>query len=107
MKTSVPWQPQEYTPDPARITLRAAGVHFRAPVLVNLLSGESVRITNARDEAGATVFDGLPMFDFPLVILEQSDIVASPTHSSPAHPAIPAIEVTVTAAQGTWAAPRK
>jgi len=85
----LPWQPQEYTPKPASITLRVPGAHFTEPVLVNLLDG-SVHVLEApREEKGAAVFSGLPLFDFPLVIVERANATWSPRRSTPVNDAIP------------------
>ena len=85
----LPWQPQEYTPKPATITLRVPGAHFTEPVLVNLLDG-SVHTLPAPQQAGAdTVFDGLPLFDFPLVIVERTQAAFGPQRSTPGNDAIP------------------
>jgi hypothetical protein len=85
----VPWQPQEYTPKPARINLRVIGSKFNSPVLVNLLDGSVQSITTMHDENGVTVFNDLPLLDFPLVIAERSEVLLSANRSTPLNDAIP------------------
>ncbi len=70
----LPWKMQEHIANPATVTLHAAGVVFDEPVLVNPLSGRVYEITNARREQGGTVFTGLPMGDWPLLIAERSQV---------------------------------
>ena len=85
----VPWQPQEYTPKPARINLRVIGSKFNSPVLVNLLDGSVQSITTMHVENGVTVFNDLPLLDFPLVIAERSEVLLSANRSTPLNDAIP------------------
>ncbi|MDI1319115.1 MAG: hypothetical protein PSW75_02835 [bacterium] len=85
----LPWQPQEYTPRPATITLRVPGAHFTEPVLVNLLDGSVHALATPRDENGMAIFTGLPLFDFPLVISERAQTALSPQRSTPGNDAIP------------------
>jgi hypothetical protein len=85
----LPWQPQEYTPKPARIQLRIAGAKFTAPVLVNLLSGAVTALPAPAIENGDSVFVDLPLLDYPVVIAEQREVNLQPQSSAPAHDAIP------------------
>ncbi len=85
----LPWQPQEYTPKPARITLRAPGFTVKNPVLVNLLDGSVHALPAPRVENGAAVFVDLPLFDCPLVIVERAMIGIGANASTPANDAIP------------------
>ena len=85
----LPWQPQEYTPRPARITLRIPGAKFTAPVLVNLLDGSVHALAAPRAENGVAVFSDLPLFDFPLVIVEQAEIALTTNRATPLQEAIP------------------
>lgn len=62
----LPWYPAEYLPAFARVDLKASGVTFRNPVLVDLLSGEVYRV-------GSTL-NGLPLADYPLAIVEKDEI---------------------------------
>lgn len=87
----LPWQPQEYTPKPARISLRVPGAKFTAPVLVNLLDGSVQALPAPRDENGAAVFADLPLFDFPLVIAERAEVALGASRITPAHDAIPTL----------------
>jgi hypothetical protein len=87
----LPWQPQEYTPKPARISLQVPGVKFTAPVLVNLLDGSVQTLPMPRDENGVAVFADLPLFDFPVVIAERTEMALSAARSTPLHDAIPGL----------------
>ncbi len=84
----LPWQPQEYTPHPATASLRVKDTRFDEPVLVNLLDG-SVRAVSASRDGGDTVFAAVPLFDFPLVIVERAGLQLRATPSTPAHDAFP------------------
>jgi hypothetical protein len=83
----LPWQPQEYTPRPARAALRVKS-HFADPVLVNPLDG-SVQPVAVTREGPDTVFASVPLFDFPLLIAERSTLVLQPQPATPYHDAIP------------------
>ena len=85
----LPWQPQEYTPKPARITLRIPGAKFTAPVLVNLLDGSVHALPAPRNEDGAAVFADVPLFDFPLVIAERAEVSLRAQRATPANDAVP------------------
>ena len=85
----LPWQPQEYTPKPARIELRAPGLAFKEPVLVNLLDGSVHSLPAPKNENGAVVFTNLPLFDFPLVIAESAEVAFVAKRTTPENDAIP------------------
>lgn len=85
----LPWQPQEYTPKPATITLRLPGMEFKNPVLINLLDGSVHPLPTPQQDGTAAVFAGLPLFDFPLVIAERSTVNLITERPRPAHEAIP------------------
>jgi len=85
----LPWQPQEYTPKPARISLRAPGIAYKEPVLINLLDGSVHPLPAPRTENNAAVFDNLPLFDFPLIIVERVEIKLATASVVPANEAIP------------------
>lgn len=87
----LPWQPQEYTPKPARIDLTAPGLTFHDPVLVNLLDGAVYPLSAWSADAKGTTFRDLPMLDFPLVIAERGQVPLTPDRSIPANDAIPAL----------------
>lgn len=86
----LPWQPQEYTPRPATVTVRVTG-RFTDPVLVNPLDGAVYRTPAATVEGDTTVLAGLPLFDFPLLIVERAAVLLSPLPVTAAHEAIPAL----------------
>jgi len=85
----LPWQPQEFTPRPARVTLRVSGLGFTAPVLVNLLSGEVTALPAPLAEGGDTLLRDVPLFDFPLMIAERAEVTLGTGRTTPAHEAIP------------------
>ena len=87
----LPWQPQEYTPKPARVSLRTPGLVFRDPVLVNLLDGSVQAVPAPRTEGGSSVFPDLPLFDFPLVLVERTEVKLAPGRTAPAYDAIPVL----------------
>ncbi|MFB3829717.1 MAG: hypothetical protein ACE15B_23305 [Bryobacteraceae bacterium] len=62
----LPWYPAEYLPGFARVDLKASGVVFRSPVLVDLLSGEVYGMRRA--------LTGLPLADYPFAIVEKEEI---------------------------------
>lgn len=85
----LPWQPQEYTPDPARIELRlSAELRFRQPVLVNLLDGSVHDLPAPATDGAEQVLRGLPLYDFPLVIAERSAVTLQEASATPAHEAL-------------------
>lgn len=84
----LPWQPQEYTPRPATVSLRVKQTVFADPVLVNPLDG-SVRAVAMERDGADTVFPAVPLFDFPLIIAERTSFVISPERATPPHEAIP------------------
>lgn len=87
----LPWQPQEYTPKPARITLHLpATLALREPVLVNLLDGSVHSLPAPRREGGDCVLPDLPMFDFPVVVAERAEVRVQPGPSAPTYDTTPA-----------------
>jgi hypothetical protein len=84
----LPWQPQEYTPRPARVALRVKATHFTDPVLINPLDGSVHAVESQRDGAD-TVFASVPLFDFPLLIAERASLLVQPQPATPAHDAAP------------------
>ena len=85
----LPWQPQEYTPKPASISLRVPGVIYHEPVLVNLLAGSIHALPVPQTLGNDTIFSALPLFDFPLVIVERLEVDLNLQRTTPAHEAIP------------------
>jgi hypothetical protein len=85
----LPWQPQEYTPHPARVALTVTGMSFTEPVLVNLLSGEVRTLPVPARIAGGVRFEDLPLGDYPVIIAERGELELSLTRSTPVHDAIP------------------
>ncbi len=72
----LPWHPQEMI-RAATIDLSVRGLPFKDPVLVDLLDGEIHPIA-AQVREGRTVFPGLPLTDYPYVILERDEIDLAP-----------------------------
>jgi hypothetical protein len=90
----LPWQPQEYTPRPARITLRLpASLAFREPVLVNLLDGAVHALPAPRREGGEAVLADLPMCDYPLVVVERAEVKLVATLTAPPLDSVPELAV--------------
>jgi hypothetical protein len=85
----LPWQPQEYTPHPARIELRVENMAFTEPVLIDLLSGEVRTLPKPKRDGAVTIFSGLPMLDFPMVIAERSEVAVTRKRSTPKSEALP------------------
>lgn len=85
----LPWQPQEYTPRPARIMLRTPGLSWKQPVLINLLDGSVHPLPAPRAVEGSAAFADLPLFDFPIVIAERSEIGLAGSRVTPDNEAIP------------------
>lgn len=86
----LPWQPQEYTPRPGSVTLRVRDARFVSPVLVNPLDG-SVHGVTAQVEGADTVFPVVPLFDFPLLVVERATLAIQPDRATPVHDALPAL----------------
>ncbi|MBI5694078.1 MAG: hypothetical protein HZC55_28720 [Verrucomicrobia bacterium] len=87
----LPWQPQEYTPKAARISLRLpAGFTLREPVLVNLLDGAVHALAQPERVGEELVLANLPMFDFPLIVAERSEVRLGVDRTTPAYETTPA-----------------
>ena len=85
----LPWQPQEYSPSPATVDLRIENLTFAEPVLVNLLSGEAQTLSARKNEGAVTTFSNLPMFDFPVIIAERSEVPLTNRCTTPKNQALP------------------
>jgi hypothetical protein len=72
----LPWHPQE-TVRAATIDLSVADLTFDDPVLVDLLDGE-VHPIAAQVRDGRTVFAGVPLTDYPYVIVERAEVGLAP-----------------------------
>jgi len=70
----LPWHPQEYTPEPATINLELEDLTFENPVRIDLLSGNVYQIDNMENKNGRTIFQDLPLSDYPFLIAEQNEI---------------------------------
>lgn len=67
----LPWNAQENIIKPGKISLSAHEMAFLDPVLIDPLSGRIYEISFAMDDAGTATFSDLPLFDYPLFILEK------------------------------------
>ena len=70
----LPWQPQEYTPDPAIINLELKDCGFEKPVRIDLLSGEIYEISDFEMEQGKIIINNIPLTDYPFIIAELDEI---------------------------------
>ncbi len=70
----LPWHPQEYTPDPATINLELKDCLFKNPVRIDLLSGKVYKIDNMAINNGKTLFQDLPLSDYPFLIAEREEV---------------------------------
>ena len=70
----LPWHPQEYTPEPARIKLALSDFRFDNPVRIDLLSGKVYQIENLEKVNGKMIFQDLPLTDYPFLIAERDEI---------------------------------
>jgi len=66
----LPWHPQEYTPVPAEIDLAVKDCEFDHPVRIDLMTGEVFEIGDIEVNPDETIFNGLPLSDYPFVIAE-------------------------------------
>ncbi len=66
----LPWHPQEYTPDHARINLTVKNFKFQKPVRIDLITGEVYKINDFESTENQTVFKGIPLTDYPFIIAE-------------------------------------
>ena len=73
--------------------LRAPGLAFKEPVLVNLLDGSVHPLPAPKDENGTVVFADLPLFDFPLVIVERAGVALSASRTAPDDDSIPSLSL--------------
>jgi hypothetical protein len=70
----LPWHPQEYTPVPATIKLELKNCPFENPVRIDLLTGKVYQIENMENKNGKTLFQELPLSDYPFLIAEQDEV---------------------------------
>ena len=68
----LPWHPQEITTN-AAIDMWIEG-EFSDPVFVDLLSGKVFRAGNIKRDGRMTEFTGIPLSDYPYIIVERSAI---------------------------------
>lgn len=78
----LPWQPQEYPPKPARFSVRTPGLVLRDPVLVKLRDGSVQPVPAPGTEGGSSVFPRLSLCDFPLALVERTEVELAPSRST-------------------------
>jgi len=69
----LPWHPQELI-EKATVDLRVMGVAYADPVLVDLLDGNAYTIQMSAGADGTIVFHDIPLVDYPLLIIERSEV---------------------------------
>ena len=70
----LPWHGQEYLPRLAKVRLQIRSTVFQAAVLIDPITGEVFRLPRPRANGGLTIFDNLPLADYPFLIAERSAI---------------------------------
>ena len=70
----LPWQPQENINKAARISLTIDNMNFQTPVLVDLLTGEVLEITEFENMESSVKFLNIPLLDYPLCIAEKESV---------------------------------
>ena len=68
----LPWRMQEIV-KPAKVDLTVKGIRIKEPVLVDLLAG-SVYGLKVSSEGEALVFNGVPLADYPMVIVSKAAV---------------------------------
>jgi polysaccharide biosynthesis protein PslG len=69
----LPWHPQEIIKE-ATIVLNVGKIKFFDPVLVDLLSGEVYKLEVEQDSSGNSLFQNIPLADYPFIIAEKSEV---------------------------------
>ena len=70
----LPWNAQENLAEFANISLAVKNMDFNSPVLVDLLNGCVYELNKPEKRNGETVFEGIPLADYPFVIVEKDEI---------------------------------
>lgn len=70
----LPWNAQENISRPAEIRMTVRNLEFADPVLVDLLSGRVMEISEVRRSERDIVFSGLPLLDYPFCVVERDMI---------------------------------
>jgi hypothetical protein len=70
----LPWNAQESISRPAEIRMTVRNLEFADPVLVDLLSGRVMEISEVRRSERDIVFSGLPLLDYPFCVVERDMI---------------------------------
>ena len=72
----IPWPPQEIVRK-GTISLQLRSARFRNPVLIDLLTGAVYALAQTTDKSGSSVFNNLPIADYPLIIAEKDEILVT------------------------------
>jgi hypothetical protein len=73
----LPWHPQEMI-RPATVRIELKGLAINDPVLVDPLDGKVYKLTQPLNENGTLIFDRIPLTDYPLIIVERSEVEIVP-----------------------------
>jgi len=63
---------------PATVRLELKGLAINDPVLVDPLDGKVYKLTQPLNENGTLIFDRIPLTDYPLIIVERSEVEIVP-----------------------------
>jgi hypothetical protein len=69
----LPWIPQEYVVDFAKVSLEV-DVSFKEPVLLDLMTGQVYAIDGVNPDSGKSGFAMLPLADYPLALAERDTL---------------------------------
>lgn len=71
----LPWNAQENVIEPAKVNITMKDISFKDPVIIDLLTGD---VFDAHQylsvQSGESQFTGIPLTDYPLVIVERNTI---------------------------------
>lgn len=70
----LPWNIQEYIPEPATVEITMEGTGFKDPVLIDLLSGEIYEFHSIKKENGKMILTNLPLTDYPMILAERGTV---------------------------------
>ena len=70
----LPWNPQENVLELATVSLKIENLTFEEPVLVDFLTGNVYKTDGFRVENGSSVFQELPLADYPFAIVSKKQI---------------------------------
>jgi hypothetical protein len=70
----LPWTAQENVLELAAVSLKIENLIFKEPVLLDLLTGKVYNIGRFRVEEGSSLFQEIPLADYPFAIVEKKEI---------------------------------